>query len=152
LSEMTRRGFIEWAVGLGTGAMAVFYLGAAFELVKPVPASKAQLQNVGPLAGFKLETPTFVTYTGGGVEDGIFVVRHAQGSPTVFDFHCAHLQCPVQWVAGANEFACPCHGSTYNVRGEHTGGPAPHGLWYHYTEVRDGNVYVGGIEGNAGNA
>lgn len=151
---MTRRGFIEWAVGLGSGAMALFYLGSAFELVKPAPPTKASIQNIGPLSGFPIEKPTFATYTGEGIEDGLFVVRHATGNPTVFDFHCAHLQCPVEWVG--TEFACPCHGSTYNILGQHTGGPAPHGLFYHLVELRGGNVYVGGetgaYAGNTANA
>jgi Rieske Fe-S protein len=151
--RLTRRGFVEWLIGIGTGAVGVFYLGTAAAMLKPPPAKAATWQDVGPLSKFPLETPTLATYTGEGVEDGIFVIRHAQGAPTVFDFHCPHLECAVRWIGAANEFACPCHGSTYNLRGQHTGGPAPHGLWYHAAEVRGSDLWVGGETGaNAGTA
>ena len=34
---------------------------------------------------------------------------------------CAHLGCPVRWVAPAQRFVCPCHGGVYTLRGEVAG-------------------------------
>jgi cytochrome b6-f complex iron-sulfur subunit len=149
---MSRRGFFEWLVGLGTAAIAIFYGGTAIAMLKPPPVRTAKWQNLGPVEKFPVESPTLAVYTGEGFTDGVFVVRHKQGDPTVFDFHCAHLECPVRWIGAANEFACPCHGSTYNILGQHTGGPAPHGLWYHTRQVRGGDLWVAGEHGHAGNA
>lgn len=152
-SPVSRRRFLNWLIGVGSGAVAVFYAVTAVALLKPPPTKAAKWQNLGPVHKFPLEEPTLVLYTGEGIQDGVFVIRHAQGTPTVFDFHCPHLECPVRWINGAHEFACPCHGSTYNLQGQHTGGPAPHGLWYHTTEVRGTDLWVAGENGkNAGNA
>ena len=38
---------------------------------------------------------------------------------------CTHLGCVVPWVAAANKFQCPCHGSNYAPDGHVVRGPAP---------------------------
>ena len=56
---------------------------------------------------------------------------------------CAHMGCPTRWSEEEKEIVCPCHGGIYDINGEHTGGPPPHGLWrylFHITE--DGDVLV----------
>lgn len=56
---------------------------------------------------------------------------------------CAHLGCPVRWVAEKEEIACPCHGGIYSINGAHLAGPPPHGLWFYTFEVREnGGIYV----------
>ncbi len=42
---------------------------------------------------------------------------------------CTHLGCTVN--AAEIGFKCPCHGSTYDVNGRNTGGPAPSPLVYY---------------------
>ncbi len=144
-SRPTRRRFLEWFLGLGTGLLAVFYGGAsALALWPPAPTS-AKLQDMGPVSAFPTGKPTFAVYTAGGAQDGVFVVSQTSGPPTVFDFHCTHLQCAIQWSSGASEFFCPCHGSTFNIDGAVTGGPAPRPLHRHFAEVRNGHVWVGGL-------
>jgi menaquinol-cytochrome c reductase iron-sulfur subunit len=56
---------------------------------------------------------------------------------------CAHVGCPVRWVAAAESFVCPCHGGVYDFRGLRTGGPPPRPLDRFYTRVRAGQVEVG---------
>jgi len=41
---------------------------------------------------------------------------------------CTHLGCTVN--AAETGFKCPCHGSTYDLNGKNTGGPAPAPLVY----------------------
>lgn len=41
---------------------------------------------------------------------------------------CTHLGCTVNMVQTG--YACPCHGSTYDIHGKNTGGPAPLPLVY----------------------
>lgn len=41
---------------------------------------------------------------------------------------CTHLGCTVNMVETG--YACPCHGSTYDIHGKNTGGPAPLPLVY----------------------
>jgi cytochrome b6-f complex iron-sulfur subunit len=42
---------------------------------------------------------------------------------------CTHLGCTVNAVETG--FKCPCHGSTYDLSGHNTGGPAPNPLIYY---------------------
>ena len=48
---------------------------------------------------------------------------------------CAHLGCPVRWVAAAERFICPCHGGVYDLLGRRVGGPPPRPLDRFYTRV-----------------
>ena len=41
---------------------------------------------------------------------------------------CPHLGCYYQWQGDQKRFWCPCHQSTYDPYGAHTGGPAERGL------------------------
>lgn len=43
---------------------------------------------------------------------------------------CTHLGCTVNMVETG--YSCPCHGSTYDIHGQNTGGPAPAPLVYFY--------------------
>lgn len=143
--RVTRRRLLELGVGAGSGALAAYYAGLAFLDVRPNPAPPGKLQNLGPVSKFPVHEATFVVYTGEGVEDGLYVVRHSQGQPIVFDQHCTHLQCPIQWYSSIKEFLCPCHGSIYDENGNVLHGPAPRPLHRHYAKVQSGDLIVGGI-------
>jgi menaquinol-cytochrome c reductase iron-sulfur subunit len=41
---------------------------------------------------------------------------------------CPHLGCRPIWSDDANRFQCPCHGSQFDLQGEHLAGPAPRGM------------------------
>ncbi len=61
----------------------------------------------------------------------------------VLSNHCAHLGCPVRWMPQEGGILCPCHGGIYDINGDHTGGPPPHGLWRYVSRIReDGSIYV----------
>lgn len=61
----------------------------------------------------------------------------------VMSNHCAHLGCPVRWMPEDGGILCPCHGGVYDINGDHTGGPPPHGLWHYVFRVReDGTISV----------
>ncbi len=46
----------------------------------------------------------------------------------IFSPICPHLGCRFAWNDGADKFECPCHGSQFDLDGEHLAGPAPRGL------------------------
>jgi menaquinol-cytochrome c reductase iron-sulfur subunit len=56
---------------------------------------------------------------------------------------CAHVGCPVRFVAAASAFVCPCHGGVYDFQGVRTGGPPPRPLDRFYTLIRAGRVLLG---------
>lgn len=58
----------------------------------------------------------------------VIVVQPSAGKFVAFSASCTHACCQVGYAPGAQEFVCPCHGSTYNIDGQVTGGPAPSAL------------------------
>jgi cytochrome b6-f complex iron-sulfur subunit len=52
---------------------------------------------------------------------------------------CTHLGCTVPWVDKEKKFACPCHGSAFDIRGEVISPPAPRALDL-YPVVIENNV------------
>jgi menaquinol-cytochrome c reductase iron-sulfur subunit len=56
---------------------------------------------------------------------------------------CAHVGCPVDYVAAAESFVCPCHGGVYDFRGIRVGGPPPRPLDRFFTRIRAGQLEIG---------
>jgi cytochrome b6-f complex iron-sulfur subunit len=67
------------------------------------------------------------------LEDGGFLALHRK---------CTHLGCTVPWVAGARRFACPCHASAFDIRGDVVGPPAPRALDMFAVRIENGIVKV----------
>jgi cytochrome b6-f complex iron-sulfur subunit len=63
------------------------------------------------------------------VPAGRFHISHtaADGLVALYGV-CTHLGCLPKWEPGNNRFACPCHGSQYQLDGRYIVGPAPRGL------------------------
>ena len=54
---------------------------------------------------------------------------------------CTHLGCIV--AQSAQGFACPCHGSKFDTKGNVVGGPAPRALpWLEVSRAADGQLLV----------
>lgn len=143
LGEVSRRKFLTGSIVGVSGLIGVGYVGLLLKNLYPANEAKAVFQAVGDLGEFT-DSYKLVVYTGDGFQDGVYVRQKAPGEIQAFDFHCAHLQCPVQWVDAVKEFQCPCHGSVYNQNGQHIAGPAPRGLYPHRWKVKNGKVFIGG--------
>jgi cytochrome b6-f complex iron-sulfur subunit len=62
------------------------------------------------------------------VQGRFFLLNAPDGFIAAFR-RCTHLGCTVPWVAGEDQFHCPCHGSLFDKKtGLVTGGPAPRPL------------------------
>jgi Rieske Fe-S protein len=72
-------------------------------------------------------TMSVAGYADPACSQNMIIVGRAQDDTFVaFSASCTHLCCTVQFTG--NGFACPCHGSTYDLSGHVTGGPAPRSL------------------------
>jgi len=70
----------------------------------------------------------------------VFVEREKDGVSAISGV-CPHLGCVVQKTGGG--FACPCHGSQFNDKGDVIAGPAPRGLaWLKVGLSVDGRLIV----------
>lgn len=54
---------------------------------------------------------------------------------------CAHASCVVGSFSGGS-MTCPCHGSTYNIRGQRTGGEANANLISYPTRLANGVLFI----------
>lgn len=60
---------------------------------------------------------------------GRFHMSNVRGSGLVALYQvCTHLGCLPKWESSQDRFACPCHGSQYELDGRWITGPAPRGL------------------------
>lgn len=59
-----------------------------------------------------------------GLADTLIVVRTSQTAVSALSAVCTHQGCLVDYAAANNNLACPCHGSTYDLTGKVTQGPA----------------------------
>jgi cytochrome b6-f complex iron-sulfur subunit len=121
--SITRRSFLA-LLGLGAvGGLAHLFMGALGSFLYP-NALKV------PPSVFSLGRPADVLAS----EGKLFLPKHkvfvevANSKVRVQTAVCTHLGCTVNAVETG--YACPCHGSTYDLDGYNTGGPAPKPLLF----------------------
>lgn len=55
---------------------------------------------------------------------------------------CTHLGCTLPWDVEKKKFICPCHGSTFDERGEVLTAPAVRPLDYYPVKIENGMIKV----------
>ena len=73
------------------------------------------------------------------------LITHTQdGRYHAFDAWCTHTGCPVSPspAPGVEDLECPCHGSTFELDGTVTKGPAPVDLVEYALEVRGDSLVI----------
>ena len=114
-----------WLTLSGLALAEIAWLVGAF--LKPLKSKGSSDQptttiDVGPADRF---TPNTVTAFPQGrfylacLEDGGFLALSRR---------CTHLGCTVPWNPDEGQFACPCHASVFDIRGEVIQSPAPRAL------------------------
>lgn len=81
---------------------------------------------------------------------GRFHVSHTpEGGLVVLYAVCTHLGCLPKWEPVNDRFACPCHGSQYQIDGRYITGPAPRGLdrFPLIITLADGSTRTNAIDG-----
>ncbi len=134
-----RRGFVK---KLTATTLALGFVGAVVEcgrFLKPnVLYESPKVFKVGELEKYPFGSRTVIE--GKGVE----IVREKDGIHAI-SLVCTHLGCllkPVDNDPGVG-YACPCHGSTFTLKGEVLGGPAPKDLpWYEMYMDQTGALVV----------
>ncbi len=117
----TRRGFLDWIVGLGS-----FVTGLAVTIPGVMylwPAARGGgTKNVEvPGAGSLSPGESLMVQVGG---KAAVVVRGRTGFKA-FSASCTHLGCLVKWDSGKREFLCPCHAGVFDEDGQVVSGPVP---------------------------
>lgn len=139
--ETTRRSFIGklWLV-LGLVALAEFIgIGIAFVRPRKGRVAKGKYGTVivaGPVERFE---PGSVTAFPRGK---FYLARLEDGGFLALSRECTHLGCTVPWDPDASKFICPCHASSFDIRGEVVSPPAPRALHMHPVSIENNMVKV----------
>ncbi len=138
--------------GIAIGGVALPAIGFAVAPIFSHP--KERWETVGPTSRFSSDTyvPVVITIEEGIGEAGKTTAYVRKGNPDnlaepeeflAISTRCAHLGCPVKYVAAARNFICPCHGGVYDFDGKVIGGPPPRPLDRFQTRVVNGMVQLG---------
>jgi menaquinol-cytochrome c reductase iron-sulfur subunit len=154
--SLTRRKvFTVAGQAIGGVAGAVIILPALGFAMAPIfDRPEETWQAVGTLDEFAPDTykAKVITIVEGIGEAGKTTVYVRRGSETLgenpedyvaISTRCAHLGCPVRFVAAAGNFICPCHGGVYGFEGEVIGGPPVRPLDRFQTRVTGDEVEIG---------
>lgn len=154
-SELTRRRllavFLNALVALIGAVLAVPAVGYVFSPARRrTPDSWAFLGNVGE---FPLNEPRLTHFAapraGAWMREpphrAVYVVNRGEDQFTVYDVHCTHLGCPVQYNAAVGRYFSPCHGGVFDADGRVLAGPPPRPLDRYEVKVERGKLYVGQV-------
>ena len=79
-----------------------------------------------------------------------WVIVDNERNVTAFSPRCTHLGCAYRWQAEKKLFSCPCHGSTFNVKGDVVTGPASRPLDRYPTKLEDNRLWLGPLKDSEG--
>jgi cytochrome b6-f complex iron-sulfur subunit len=125
--EETRRSFLT-KLWLGLGILAVVEFAAiviAFlrpRKARPKSGEQGTVIEAGPTERFPLSSVTAF------VRGRFYLCRLEDGGFLALSSKCTHLGCTIPWVDKEKRFACPCHGSAFDIAGEVISPPAPRAL------------------------
>lgn len=150
--EITRRGFMGWAVGVGTGFVALVagipLMGSVFGSSGQAPprqfvrVSDVSAIPVGEPYGLSFAEATTDAYNVTTLPHSVYVLKKSDTDITVYSPVCPHLGCQVYFDRQLKQYACPCHGSRFSQDGAHIAGPAPRGLDTLPSKIKDGALWV----------
>ncbi len=139
--EKTRRNFLTWLwVGLGILALIEFG-GVVIAYLRP---GKRQAESTeagtiieaGRVESFPLNSVTAF------VRGKFYLCRMQDGGLLAVSRVCTHLGCTVPWLDIEKKFACPCHGSAFDIRGDVINSPATRALDIYHLFIENRMVKV----------
>ncbi len=137
--RITRRGLIDWIIGICGAITAVGLVGPAIAYLLPVTKSGPvkTREEVGDADSWANWTARKLAVGGKPA-----LVIKTDKEFLAFTAVCTHLGCLVEFDAVKRIILCPCHAGTFDLKGNVTGGPPPKPLAAYSTAVVQGKVYV----------
>jgi len=150
--ECSRRQFFTHiSITLGSIAAVMVGIPIVGSVLAPIvkkprpiwrPVGELKSFTVGDIVKVSFIDSSPLPWAGVTAESAAWLHRQGQEEFTAFSVNCAHLGCPVRWVAGAKLFMCPCHGGVYYEDGSVAAGPPPRGLYNYPVRVHNGQVEI----------
>ncbi len=139
--EKSRRSFLMvlW-VGLGIVALVEFAVLVLTYLRGGKRQEKADQADTIVEAGQAEQLP--INSVTAFVKDRFYLCRLEDGGFLAVCRKCTHLGCPVPWGEKEKRFACPCHGSVFDIKGEVISPPAPRALDIYPISIENNVVKV----------
>lgn len=140
-TDKTKRSFLS-KLWLFLAAIGIFEFAAlAFSFLRSQkPTASEGLSeswiDAGRVEDFK---PGSVTAFPRG---GFYLARLSDGGFLALSRKCTHLGCTVPWIEKDKKFACPCHASVFDIKGDVLESPAPRALDLFETRIENNAVKV----------
>jgi cytochrome b6-f complex iron-sulfur subunit len=127
IENNARRGLLNglWLALSGLALAETAWLVASF--LKPLQSNGAldqptKIFDAGPIDRFSRGSVTAFP------QGRFYLVCAADGGFLALSRRCTHLGCTVPWDPEKGQFACPCHASVFDIRGDVIQSPAPRAL------------------------
>lgn len=139
--EPGRRSFLNklW-FGLGALAFAeIVWLIVSFLRPRKPRVQEGEFGTVieaGPVDSFSLNSVTAFP------RGHFYLARLEDGGFLALSRRCTHLGCTVPWVDEEKSFACPCHSSAFDIRGNVVHSPAPRALDIFKVHIENNVIYI----------
>jgi cytochrome b6-f complex iron-sulfur subunit len=126
-AKSTRRSFLNilWII-LGGVALAEF-IAVAFAFLRPHKSKGRGEKADSIIIAGAVEKFTANSVTA-FVRAKFYLARLKDGGFLALSRTCTHLGCTVPWIEKEMRFACPCHGSAFDITGNVINAPAPRAL------------------------
>ena len=140
-TEPSRRSFLNklW-IGLGLVALAevvaIVFSFLRSNKSKTREADSQAMVAAGAVSTFEVNSVTAF------VRGRFYLARLEDGGFLALSRKCTHLGCTVPWVEKEKKFACPCHGSAFDITGEVINSPAPRPLDIYPVSIENNIVKV----------
>jgi nitrite reductase/ring-hydroxylating ferredoxin subunit len=132
----TRRNLLETGWKVCGGLLVAAATWTSWELLRPLRAS-------GATGKLKLGSPSeYAAGTATYVSAGRLWVANTDGNLFALSQKCPHLGCRVPFCDSSGRFECPCHGSVFDIGGEHISGPSPRGMDQHPLSIENDELVV----------
>ncbi len=123
----SRRGFVNFLMGTGFGAMAVWMLYPVIRYLIPPRSGEPTIASIAvpwKPAEIKANSGRIFRF---GSRPGL-ILKTPAGELRAFSAVCTHLDCTVQYREDRQEIWCACHNGKYDLSGKNVSGPPPRPL------------------------
>ncbi len=126
-AEPTRRSFLNILCVILGGVALVEFVAVAFAFLRPrkLKARGKDTDSIIAAGAVERFAPNSVTAF---VRGKFYLARLEDGGFLALSRTCTHLGCSVPWIEKEMKFACPCHGSAFDITGNVIEAPAPRAL------------------------
>jgi cytochrome b6-f complex iron-sulfur subunit len=140
-TKRSRRSFFNmlW-IFLGFVALAEFISVVGAFLLPKKRRIKAgnfgAIIEAGPVEKFPFDSVTAF------IRGRFYLARLEDGGFLALSRKCTHLGCTIPWISKEKNFACPCHSSAFDIRGEMISPPAPRALDIYHVFIENNIIKV----------